>query len=72
MTFKQITEELRPYVEEVDAEVLPKLEAIAKEILGIDTLKQQYSDDKDFHEVSVWSLELALFRAYNEGLNERK
>ena len=43
------------------------LETIAKEILGIETLKTQNSDSLDFHEVSVWSLKAALEKAYTAG-----
>jgi len=43
------------------------LDTIAKEILGIETLKTQNNDSLDFHEVSVWSLKAALEKAYQEG-----
>lgn len=42
-------------------------ERIVKETMGIETLEQQYSDSLDFHDVSVWSLQAALERAYHEG-----
>lgn len=42
-------------------------EKIAKEHLRIPTLKQQRNDDKDFHEVSVWSTKAALEAAYKAG-----
>lgn len=43
------------------------LEQIAKEVLGIDTLKTRKSGDLDFYEVSVWQLKSALEKAYDEG-----
>ena len=43
------------------------LENIASEKLGINTLKIRNSDQLDFHEVSVWSLEDALRAAYELG-----
>ena len=43
------------------------LEKIAKGILRIDSLETRNSDELDFHEVSVWSLKLALQCAYQEG-----
>ena len=46
-----------------------ELEKIAKEHLGIETLKTQMSDSLDFHEVSVWSLKEALVAAYELGRN---
>lgn len=42
----------------------------ALEHLGIDTLETQDSDDLDFHEVSVVSLEAALKYAYECGLRD--
>ena len=44
-----------------------KIEEIAKEVLGIDTLEEQKSDELDFHEVSVWCLKEALEKAYAAG-----
>jgi hypothetical protein len=44
------------------------VEDIAKEALGIDTLKTQNSDRLDFHEVSVWQLEAALKMALAKGM----
>ena len=46
------------------------LEKIAKGVLHIDTLETKHSDEMDFHEVSVWSLKLALQCAYNAGIEE--
>jgi len=43
------------------------LEEIAKNHLGIPTLRTQDSDSLDFHEVSVWSLKAALEAAYAYG-----
>lgn len=47
-----------------------ELENIAKDCLGIETLKQRWSDELDFHEVSVWGIEEALKRAYKLGQKE--
>ena len=44
-------------------------EAIAQEILGIDTLNTQNSDSLDFHDVAVWSIDKALEAAFQAGLN---
>ena len=43
------------------------LETIAKNFLGIGTLKPRNSDSLDFHEVSVWCLKAALEEAYKAG-----
>ena len=40
---------------------------IAREVLGITTLESRKSDSLDFYEFSVWSLERALFAAYEAG-----
>jgi hypothetical protein len=49
-----------------------QLEQIAKEILNIETLEERKSDSLDFHEVSVWSLEEALIKAYQAGVESVK
>lgn len=49
-----------------------ELENIAKDCLGIETLKQRWSDELDFHEVSVWGVEEALKRAYELGQKETR
>lgn len=54
-------------LDDVEPEVVRQLEYVAKEYLGIDTLKTQNSDHKDFHEVSVWGLAQALYHAYALG-----
>jgi len=46
------------------------LEAIAREMLGIETLATRNSDRLDFHEVSVWSLLEALRLAYSSGYEQ--
>ncbi|MCL2107045.1 MAG: hypothetical protein FWH26_08335 [Oscillospiraceae bacterium] len=51
--------------------LIAALEEIAKNNLGIDTLRTQNSDSLDFHEVSVWSLKAALEAAYNLGRDSR-
>ncbi len=43
------------------------LEAIARKHLGIETLKERFMDDLDFHEVHVGSLREALLEAYRAG-----
>lgn len=47
-----------------------ELENIAKECLDIETIKRRWSDELDFHEVSVWSIEEALKRAYKLGYDK--
>ena len=44
-----------------------ELEKIALECLDIETLEQRYSDELDFHDVSVWGIKEALKRAYELG-----
>ena len=48
------------------------LESIVRKHLGIKTLKSQYSDTLDFHEVSVFGLYYALLAAYNLGRNHQE
>jgi PIN domain nuclease of toxin-antitoxin system len=43
---------------------------IADEVLNIETLETQQSDELDFHDVSVWELKRALEAAYIEGLED--
>jgi hypothetical protein len=43
------------------------LTEIAKKHLHIDTLRQRFSDDLDFHDVSAWGVEAALTAAYEIG-----
>ncbi len=45
-------------------------ERLAQKCLGIETLETQYSDELDFHEVSVWGLAAALEQAYRAGLKD--
>jgi hypothetical protein len=52
-----------------DPKIIKQLEKIALEELRINTLKTQYSDSLDFHDVGVTSLLAALYRAYNAGFN---
>lgn len=49
-----------------------ELEKIALECLDIETLEQRYSDELDFHDVSVWGIKEALKRAYELGKKEIK
>lgn len=48
------------------------IEAIARNILEIETLVERKSDSLDFHEVSVWGLRDALLAAYELGLAAAK
>ncbi len=43
------------------------IEQIAKQTLGISTLKTRKSDALDFHEVAVWQVREALSLAYEAG-----
>lgn len=43
------------------------VEKIAQEVLNISTLEERNSDSLDFYEVSVWGLQEALIKAYEEG-----
>ena len=43
------------------------LAKIARDVLGIETLKTRRSDRLDFHEVAVWTMKEALRRAYFAG-----
>jgi hypothetical protein len=44
------------------------VEAIAKEILGLETLETRNSDSLDFSDQAVWTLRTALEAAYIAGL----
>ena len=46
------------------------LEAIAREALGIRTLKTRKSDHLDFHELAVWSIKTALRKAFSAGYEQ--
>jgi uncharacterized membrane protein len=48
------------------------IEAIARNILEIETLAARNRDALDFHEVSVWGLKDALLAAYELGLAAAK
>ncbi|NVJ27625.1 hypothetical protein HUW62_41070 [Myxococcus sp. AM011] len=43
------------------------LERIAREEMDIETLEKRWSDNLDFHNVSVWGLKAALEAAYQAG-----
>jgi hypothetical protein len=45
------------------------LDEIAKEHLGVPTLRARRSDRLDFHTISVWQLEAALRAAFDAGAN---
>lgn len=44
------------------------LERIARETLGIPTLRTQKADGLDFHDLPVWTLADALEEAFNAGM----
>ena len=44
------------------------LEKIAKDNIGLETLKTRNSDDLDFHDVAVWSIKKALQDAFIAGM----
>lgn len=48
------------------------IEAIARNILEIETLVERKSDSLDFHDLSVWVLRDALLAAYELGLAAAK
>tara|TARA_R100000808_G_C2153665_1_gene164108 strand:+ start:4349 stop:4546 length:198 start_codon:yes stop_codon:yes gene_type:complete len=48
-------------------EINQQLEEIARQALNIETLKEQKSDDLDFHEVAVWQVKTALETAFIKG-----
>ena len=52
-----------------DPKVIELLEKIAREECAVDTLKTQYSDGLDFHDISSASLLAALHAAYILGKN---
>jgi hypothetical protein len=52
---------------ESQAAIEAKFEAIAREVLGIPTLKVRHSDQADFHELSVVRIQRALAAAYEAG-----
>ena len=43
------------------------IDSIALKYLDIETLKTNYTDDSDFHDIAVWSLKSALEAAYEAG-----
>jgi cysteinyl-tRNA synthetase len=43
------------------------IEKIAKEKLRLETLQTRWSDELDFHDMSVWQLKDALEAAYEAG-----
>jgi len=40
---------------------------IAREALGLETLETRRMDSLDFHDLAVWSIKVALERAYKAG-----
>ena len=43
------------------------LAKIARDVLGIETLEARKSDEADFHDLAVWSIDKALQAAYEAG-----
>lgn len=43
------------------------LEQIARQYLGIETLQPRQSDQQDFYDLAVWSIEAALQAAFEVG-----
>lgn len=43
------------------------LEQIARKHLGLETLQTRRSDQLDFHDLAVWSIEAALQAAFEAG-----
>ena len=52
--------------EDLDLEGI--LTEIAREELGLETLKERKSDSLDFHELAVWGVKSALEAAYHRGV----
>ena len=52
--------------------MLDKLEKIAQEELGIETIETRMSDNLDFYDVGIWSIKSALERAYELGRKDGK
>ena len=50
-----------------DAKREAALAEIARDVLGIETLETRKSDDLDFHDLAVWTIETALKVAYEAG-----
>ncbi len=48
------------------------IQQIAKQTLGLETLATRNSDNLDFHDLAVWSLEKALQAAFEAGLKAGK
>ncbi len=51
----------------MDQRICQALEMVAQNTLGVSTLNTQNSDDRDFHDLSVWSIKKALKEAYELG-----
>lgn len=46
------------------------LDAIAREVLGLETLETRNAGHLDFHELAVWQVRKALRLAYSAGYEE--
>ena len=51
----------------MNKEVQDRIKEIASKYLSIETLEEQNSDDKDFHNLAVWDIENALLAAFESG-----
>lgn len=49
------------------AQIIVTLEQIVQTTADIETLDTRYTDELDFHELSVWTLKAMLLAAYQAG-----
>lgn len=47
-----------------------EIEAIAKRVLGVQTLEKRWNDDLDFYDLAVWNIKEALEEAYKLGFSK--
>ncbi len=62
----------KPVRRPVEPIALMNICAIAHDVLGIETLETQNSDELDFHILAVSIIREALLRAYEAGKNSKK
>lgn len=43
------------------------IQAIARDLLGIETLETRHSDGLDFHDLAIWQIRKALTAAFEAG-----
>jgi hypothetical protein len=55
---------------DLGADLDRRLEALARRVLGIETLKKRNSDSLDFHDVAVWQVKAALEQAFALGYDD--